>query len=191
MMHEITRLTERLVYGNEFVKLYDDDVRFPNGTTGRYVRLEAAIEGTAVVLIPIHAGQIGLVHTFRYPIGRLVWELPRGFSQGRSIEHTARNELREELGVDAAEVEVIGFLTPDSGLQSARVAAVMARVIEVGGGPEDKVEVESIDWVSMERLEQMIQAGEIEDGFTLAACTLLRLRLRRDDDDLNNWQSLP
>jgi 8-oxo-dGTP pyrophosphatase MutT (NUDIX family) len=176
MNHEITQVAERLVYENAFVRLYDDDVRFPNGTTGRYLRLDAAFAGNAVVLVPMFEDVIGLVRTFRYPLGKHAWELPRGFSHGEIVEETARNELQEELGIDVAEFEVLGFLTPDSGLQSARVAVVAARVADKGHGPDDAVEIDLVDWVDAARLERMILEGVIEDSFTIAAYALIRLR---------------
>ncbi|MFP3461301.1 NUDIX hydrolase [Arthrobacter globiformis] len=176
MSHEIRCIAERLVYENRFVKVYDDVVQFPDGSPGTYVRLDSAVAGTAVVLIPLNEGRIGLVRTFRYALRKLELGLPRGFSQGVSIEDTARRELREELGVDAIKLNVLGYLTPDSGIQSARVAVVEAPVVGIEGEPEDSVEVESVHWLPESRVEEMIRAGEIEDGFTIAALALLRLQ---------------
>lgn len=176
MSHEITQVAERLVYENGFIRLYDDDVRFPNGSMGRYLRLDAVFPGNAVVLVPMYDDLIGLVRTFRYPLGKLAWELPRGFSHGTDIRETARNELREELGIDVAEFEVLGFLTPDSGLQSARVAVVAARVGDKGRGPDNAVEVDLVDWLKVTELEQMIRDGAIEDSFTIAAYALSLIR---------------
>ncbi|MDQ0851100.1 ADP-ribose pyrophosphatase YjhB (NUDIX family) [Arthrobacter sp. B3I9] len=178
MKHEVKQIRERLAYSNPFIELYDDDVEFPDGTTGRYVRLRATMPGAPVVLVAMHEGRIALVRTFRYPLGQLVWELPRGFSQGVSVEDTARNELREELGISSADIEVIGFLAPDSGVQSIRAAVVAATVRAPGQGPEDINEVESIGWVTLQELEQMIRRGQVEDSFTVAACTLIRLHER-------------
>jgi 8-oxo-dGTP pyrophosphatase MutT (NUDIX family) len=175
MTHQIRLLKERLVYANKFVKLYDDDVLFPDGKAGRYVRLRAVTEGHAAVLIPIYRGKIALVQVFRYALGQLVWEFPRGFSQGKSVEDTARGELQEELGIKVATIETLGFIAPDSGIQSARVAVVIARVGDPGDGPQDTTEVASARWVTPTELEEMMKSGEIEDGFTLAAYSLLRL----------------
>lgn len=173
--HEVKQVRERLAYANEFIQLYDDDVEFPDGSFGQYVRLRSTMPGAPVVLIATYERQIALVRTFRYALGQLVWELPRGFSHGVSIEDTARNELLEELGLSGAELEVIGFLAPDSGVQSTKAAVVAAAVHTVAQRPEDTNEIESIGWVSLQELEQMIRMGQIEDSFTVAACTLIRL----------------
>ena len=180
MSHEIRRLKEREVYTNKFFTLYDDDVQFPDGSDGRYLRLAATEPGSGVVIMPIFEGKIGVVRVYRYALEALVWELPRGFSHGESIEDTARNELREEMGVITAKTEVLGFVHPDSGVQSARVAVVAAWSTESGSGPEDIVEVESSMWVELREFEQMIRTGEIEDGFSLAAYSLLQIRGARE-----------
>jgi 8-oxo-dGTP pyrophosphatase MutT (NUDIX family) len=174
--HEIRRVEERKIYANKFFTLYDDDVRFPDGSNGRYTRLAATEPGSGVVLAPIYDGKIGIVRVFRYALDALVWELPRGFSHGESIENTALNELREELGVKEAKTEILGFMHPDSGVQTARVAVVAAWIADAGSGSEDTVEVESTMWVEPREFERMIRCGEIEDGFSLAAYALLKLR---------------
>lgn len=181
MNHQITRVNERKVYANKFVTLYDDDVRFPDGSDGRYVRLATTEPGSGVVLIPICDGKIGIVRVFRYAVSALVWELPRGFSHGEDVENTALSELREELGVREAKIEVLGFMHPDSGVQTARVAVVAARATGTGSGPEDSLEVESARWVEPGEFEHMIRRGEIEDGFSLAAYALLQLQSRHGE----------
>lgn len=175
MTHDVKRIKERLAYSNAFIQLYDDDVEFPDGSSGRYVRLRSTMPGAPVVLVATHERRIALVRTFRYALGQLVWELPRGFSHGVSIEDTARNELREELGISGADLKIIGFLAPDSGIQSTRAAVVTAAVLAPTQQPEDSNEVASIGWFSIEKLEQMMRLGQIEDSFTIAAYTLIRL----------------
>jgi len=41
----IRRTRERLVHENAYVRVYDDDVAFADGTPGRYVRIEPAGDG--------------------------------------------------------------------------------------------------------------------------------------------------
>jgi isopentenyldiphosphate isomerase len=71
---------------------------------------------------------------------------------------------------------VVGSVTPDSGVQAHRVAIVLAEVRRLpdGGPPDD--EVAEVRWVTLEELERAIADGSIEDGFTLAALTLARVR---------------
>lgn len=104
----IERLAERLVYENAFVRVWDDDVRFPNGETGRYFRTRwtapwgvavAATDGEAVLLVETH----------RYGEPRAAWELPKGFgAHGSTPEADARRELLEETGLAAETLEPLG-----------------------------------------------------------------------------------
>lgn len=171
-MHEIRRLREVIAYENRFIRLYDDSVEFPGGRQGNYVRLETLPAGTPVVLLAHWEGRIGLVQTYRYPIGRPEWSLPRGFAHGSSIEASAAEELREELGATASDLRVLGHVTPDSGLLSTRAAVVIARVVEVSDSHDDFEEVAAKRWVTPVELTSMIRSGEIEDAFTLSAWML-------------------
>lgn len=172
MSHNIRRLQQVVAYENEFVTIYDDNVEFPGGRQGRYLRVEAVASGTPVVLLAYKDGKVGLVRTYRYPIGKSQWGLPRGFAHGGSAEESAAEELREELGVTQARLRVLGYLTPDSGLLSTRAAVVLARVESMAESHEDQEEVEAQFWVTPDQLSSMIRSGEIEDGFTLSAWML-------------------
>jgi ADP-ribose pyrophosphatase len=170
----IRRIRERLVHGNDYVRVYDDDVAFADGTPGRYVRIEPAGDGPGAVLLAVHEGRIALVRTYRYPLGDWQWALPRGFAHGTDPLVTARTELAEETGVTDADLRVVGAVTPDSGVQAHRVAIVFAEVGRLPDGRPPDDEVAEIRWVTLEELERAIADGSIEDGFTLAVLTLAR-----------------
>ena len=168
----IRRTRERQVYANDYVRVFDDDVVFEGGADGRYLRVEPAGDGPGAVILAVHEGRIGLVHSYRYPLQGWQWALPRGFAHGTDPIDTARAELFEEAGISDAVFRVLGHVTPDSGLQSHRVAVVLA---EVGpsaiAGPQD-TEIAELRWVAPEDLIRDVAAGRIEDGFTLAVLGL-------------------
>ena len=173
-MTQIRRRREVIAYQNDYVTAYDDEVEWPSGRVGSYFRLSPRGIGPGVVVIPEWRHELGIVKTYRYPIGAEQWAFPRGFSQGAGPLETAESELAEELGAVASSLELIGHLTPDSGLQSSRVAVVHAQVAHVHA-PSDTDEVLATAWISQRELEARIRRGEVEDGFTLAALTLFRL----------------
>jgi NUDIX domain. len=115
---------------------------------------------------------IGLVQTYRYPVGSWQWGLPRGFSHDGDPLVTARVELREELGVQDAEFELLGAMTPDSGMLATRVALVLARVNDPTGRAVDVREVAATRWLHIRELWKWVAEGRIEDGMSLAALTL-------------------
>ncbi|MFF4342729.1 NUDIX hydrolase [Kitasatospora sp. NPDC001540] len=170
----IRRTREVLAYRNRFVDVYDDEVAFPDGTDGRYLRIRHRGEGLGVVVLPVRDGAVGLVRTYRYPLGRLQWGLPRGFSHDRDPLVTARTELHEELGVPEAEFTFLGTMTPDSGLLADPVAVVHARVTTAPGAPLTPEEVIESHWLPLPDLPRWITTGHLDDAMTLAALTLAR-----------------
>ncbi|RKE20151.1 NUDIX hydrolase [Streptomyces sp. TLI_171] len=169
----IRTVREVLAYRNRFVDVYDDEVSFPSGTDGRYLRIRHRDEGLGVVILPVHAGTVGLVRTYRYPLGRPQWGLPRGFSHSTDPLVTARTELREELGIADAEFLLLGTMTPDSGLLAADVAVVHASVPSTTAAlPLAPDEVTDTRWLPLPTLWHWIATGALDDGMTLAALAL-------------------
>ncbi|WP_235613510.1 NUDIX hydrolase [Streptomyces olivochromogenes] len=115
---------------------------------------------------------VGLVHIYRYPVGSWQWGFPRGFSHDHDPLVTARMELHEELGVQDTEFELLGVMTPDSGMLANRVAVVLARVNEPTGQVVDVQEVAAVRWLHIRELWHWVAQGRIEDGMSLAALAL-------------------
>jgi ADP-ribose pyrophosphatase len=170
----IRRVREVLAYDNPYVKVYDDEVAFPDGSLGRYLRITAAANGPGVVILPLYNGSVGLVRTYRYPVGTWQWALPRGFSHDADPLVTASAELREELGVQATDLRLLGTFTPDSGVLDQRVAVVVATVDNPRGTRQDVREVAESRWITTAALWTAIASKEIDDGMTMAAMTLAR-----------------
>ncbi|KDN84025.1 NUDIX hydrolase [Kitasatospora cheerisanensis] len=171
----IRRTREVLAYRNRYIDVYDDEVAFPSGSAGNYLRIQARDEGLGVVIVPVHDQFVGLVRTYRYPLGRPQWGLPRGFSQSPDPLVTARAELHEELGVPDAEFHLLGTMTPDSSLLGTTVAVVHAAVPALpGSAPLDLDEVTGTRWLPLPDLPRWITTGHLDDGMTLAALTLAR-----------------
>jgi 8-oxo-dGTP pyrophosphatase MutT (NUDIX family) len=172
----IRRLREVLVHANRFVRVYDDEVEFPSGSRGSYVRLVPAVAGPGVALLAVCDGLIALVRTYRYPIGDWQWGLPRGLAHDTDPLVTAAAELREELGAEAAGLRVIGSFTPDSGLEDIHVHVVVATVEDRTGRPQDVDEVAAVRWVTVDQLWEMAANGRLDDGMTLAALAIAQAK---------------
>ena len=170
----VRRVREVLAYDNPYLKVFDDEVAFPDGSAGRYLRITSASEGPGVVLLPLHDDSVGMVRTYRYPIGSWQWALPRGFSSDADPLITASTELREELGVEATNFRTLGTFTPDSGILAQQVAVVVAQVEDPEGTPHDTQEVAETRWTPTKDLWIAVANGQIKDGMTLAAMTLAR-----------------
>lgn len=178
MTTPIVRVREIVAYENRFVRVFDDEVVFPGGTAGRYLRVTPPNDQPGVaVLAESSDGCIGLVRSYRYAVDEWQWAVPRGFPHDPDPLITAAAELGEELGVTGpAELTLLGEVTPDSGLLSHRVALVHARVAEKSTHTLDELEIAEIRWVPKQDLLADIAAGKVHDAFTLSAMTLAASR---------------
>lgn len=172
----IKTLRSREVYANRYVTLFDDDVEFPDGGTGRYLRLVAGGGRPAAAALVTCDDLVALVLTYRYPIGQWEWGIPRGLANAEDSRSTILTELREELGGQPVTLEHLGTVHPDSGLLASHVDIYHARWLTPIAEPTDANEVHDVLWISFQDLDRAIADGAITDNFTLVALTLARVR---------------
>lgn len=170
--------TVGIVFEDQYLIVVRDAVRFPDGSFGTYIRIIHRHQGYAgVAIVPETSNGCVLVRHFRHATRRWHWEIPRGFASSSDASKTVLEELKEEIGGHATSVKQIGAYYPDSGVMSSRVHVYQA-IVELGDSTDHKEaisEVRIFDWVT---IGLMIQDGLIDDGFTLAAFTLLNSRMR-------------
>lgn len=157
----------------------EDDVRRPDGSSGIY----GVVDKPAYALIVARDGdRYQLVEQFRYPIGLRRWEFPQGTAPGSlggdepAADELAARELREETGLRAESMVVLGQLDVAPGMSSQRGWVWLATGLTQGEHDREHEEQDMhSDWFSGAQIEAMIRSGEITDAQTIAAWTLLRL----------------
>ena len=105
---EITK--EVKVYENRFCEFYDDEVVFPNGKEGKYLRL--AMKGKySVAILPITKnGEMVFIKTFRHSARGWGYEVPKGYGEEKEEPiNCAVRELSEETGLRAKEFVYLGL----------------------------------------------------------------------------------
>ena len=160
------------VYQNQFVTVHDDEVVFPSGNTGTYLRIVESDGSPGVAALVTRGRDIALVHVYRYPIRAWEWGIPRGFASSADPQTSMLRELREELGAKPHQLKLIGRVHANSGLLAGVVLIYHAVIGEGQTHPADSAEVDAVAWVSIDEVLAMIGEGRITDGFTLAALTL-------------------
>jgi ADP-ribose pyrophosphatase len=168
-----------VVYGDEWVQVVRDAVRFPSGREGTYLRIfgNPAVDGpSGAVILPLLNGRILLRRMFRHATRAWEVEAPRGgcHPDDAGIAATAARELAEEIGQEAQELVPLGTVYGDTGLL-ATSAAVFLAVLTPGDPrprPDDREAFgELVAW-SREELFAAVAAGEVRDGYTLSALAL-------------------
>ena len=177
-MRDFSRATGRpmgLVYDNRpYYMVLADLYRGGAGRLASYARVVYPQPGTnGAVAVPRRGERYGLLRSFRHAPRAECLEFPRGFAEeGLTPEENIRKELDEEMGAEVRQLRYLGDIRADTGLSSGCVQVFLA---EVDGG-EARVGHEGIReliWMTEEELRAKIAAGEITDGFTLSALTLL------------------
>lgn len=155
-------LSSRTVYRGRLLHVLEDEVRLPDGASARreYIRHPGA-----VMIIPVlDAETVVLVRQFRYPLRRHFYELPAGKREPNEDPlATARRELREECGYEAAEWRRLASIHPCIGYSDEAIDIYLARgLTHVGQATDDEEFVEVVPMKLTEALE-WIRDGRITE----------------------------
>lgn len=170
----------RQVYANRWMTVREDLVRHPDGSEGVYGVID---KPTYALVIPRDGDRLHLVEQFRYPVGRRRWEFPAGTAPDRmevDAAELAARELKEETGLVAGRMELIGHLEVAPGMSSQQGRVFLATELVEGPAQREPTEQDMRQgWFTTAEFEAMALQGEITDSQSLAAYLLLRLHDRR------------
>lgn len=124
-MADWQKLGTKIVYKNQWITLYEDDVIDPAGNKTIYSHIAPTSDAVCVVALDENNNTY-IVKLRRYVTGTTAWECPAGKIDGDSIENAAKRELLEETGVRADTIEIIGKIEVFSGTTSFRVSCCIA-----------------------------------------------------------------
>lgn len=142
----------------------------------------------AVAIIALNErGEVYLVHQYRHPVGRVLWEPPAGLldMEGEPPLEAAKRELWEEADLRAATWHTLAdFFTTPGGV-SERIRVFLARdLTEVPEGERFAREAEELDmegrWVPLTELLEAIQAGRVGGPTTSLGAFALDAAIRAD-----------
>jgi 8-oxo-dGTP pyrophosphatase MutT (NUDIX family) len=160
------------------MRVREDAVRRRDGSDGIYGVVE---KPDFVIVVPLEGDRrLHLVQQFRYPVGGRYWELPQGSWEqrpGADPLEVARGELREETGLEAAEMVHAGHLFEAYGYATQGYHVFLATGLRLGEADQEHEEQDLVTGVfALAEVERMIRDGEIRDAGTVAALGLLRLK---------------
>jgi 8-oxo-dGTP pyrophosphatase MutT (NUDIX family) len=171
----ITTLSSREVYRNHWMRVREDEILRSNGKKGIYGVVD---KNDAAIILPIDNGHIWLVEQFRYTIQERALELPQGGWE-MEVEHPeelARGELKEELGLDAAQMTYLGTLWLAYGFLRQKQHVFLATgLTQIEKDPDPEEHDLVVRSIPIEEFEQLMLNGTIRDGCTLSAWGLYLL----------------
>ena len=176
-MSEIRQISRQLVYENNWIRFYEDAIRFLDGSESVYGVVQ---KNDAALIIPIHADRrFQLVQQFRYPVGNRYWEFPKGSWQTTSAEDmavVACGELEEETGYRANSLKKLGTLFQAASFATHSCHVFLASGLVLGRTAREREEQGMITAAfSRDVVDEMIKSGQIRDASTIAALGLLSL----------------
>jgi len=165
----ITTLSTREVYRNRWMRVREDEILRSNGQRGIYGVVE---KDDCATILPLDQGRVWLVEQFRYAIQERALELPQGGWEMEvdDPEELARGELREEIGMNAAQMIPLGTTWIAYGyarqLQHVYLATGLTPTERDPDAEEHDMVVRT---VPVADFEQMMLTGVIRDTCTIAA----------------------
>jgi 8-oxo-dGDP phosphatase len=170
--HEFAVVSSTDVHIGRVVGLRVDDVVMPGGTVARREVVEHL--GAVAVAAVDGDGAVTLVHQYRHPLRRRIWELPAGLldQNGEAPVDSARRELVEEAGLTAARWETLVDVAASPGFTDEVVRVFLARELsEVDRtmlGHDDEEADLVVRKLPLAEAVRMALAGELVNAATVA-----------------------
>jgi ADP-ribose pyrophosphatase len=168
--HEFSVAASRDVHIGRVVGLRVDEVVMPGGDTATREVIEHL--GAVAIVALDEQDQVTLIHQYRHPLGKRLWELPAGLIDhvGEDPVGTARRELVEEVGLAASDWVTLVDVAASPGFTDEVVRIFLARGLsdvdrEVLGEEEADLVIRKFPLAEAVR---MALAGELVNGATVS-----------------------
>lgn len=194
--HEFTVVSSEDIYSGRIIAVRVDDVAMPGGSTARREVVEH--HGAVAILALDDDDQVTLIHQYRHPLGRRIWELPAGLIDhlGEDPLESAKRELVEEVGLAAAHWSVLVDVAVSPGFTDEAVRVYLATGLTVVD--RELLGDEEADLVArkfpLAEAVRMALAGELVNGATVGgilAAQAVRAAGATPRPPDAPWQDLP
>ena len=177
MEHPIVPHAIRNVFTGRIFTVLIESITTPKGVA---LDVEIVRHPGSVVVVPVtSAGEIVLVRQYRHAIGRWAWELPAGtLEPAEDPVRAAARECQEEIGLIPGALDPLGAFFPTPGYCDEEMAFYKATGLRVPGPHDEKAEQDEDEDIEtgafpIERVHEMVRAGDIVDLKTIAGLALV------------------
>lgn len=170
---EFTTIRSQKVYSGRVFDVSLDEIRLPNG---KLSELDIVQHPGAVTLVPVDAqGRLWMVRQYRHAAHGELLELPAGsLEAGEPAGDCARREAREEIGMAADRLELIGEFYLAPGYSTEYMYVYLATGLRPDPLQADEDEFLTVEPLAAAEVYRMAAEGSIKDCKTLAALFLAR-----------------
>lgn len=167
-------VSSKSVYKNRWISVREDNVVRPGGQNGIFGVIEM-VAGSSILPIDVD-NNVLLVKEFKYAVNRETIEvISGGIDKDETPLDAAKRELREEVGVDAADWTDLGSVDPFTTIVSSPNHIFLAQGLSHFDAKPDEGEVLERITMPYEQALKMVMDGEI----THAASCVLILKARQ------------
>lgn len=169
-------LNSKIVFHGKVFDIVQEEIKLPNGKQGIF---DIVNHNDSVAILPVdQEGKILLVRQYRYPIRKLLLEIPAGVMEnGENPQDCAQRELREEIGMGAKNMELVGQFYLAGGYSTEYMHVFLASDLFKSYAQPDDDEFIQIEKYAISEILQMARNDELEDAKTLAALFFAHSRL--------------
>ena len=157
------------IFDGVILHVFKDTVNLPNGNPA--IREVIRHVGAVGVIPMTDDGRVIIERQFRYPLNRVITEIPAGkldsFTEDRLS--AAKREREEETGYTAKEWIPMGDYYPTPAYCDERITLYLARGLEQGQRHLDEDEFLNFEAVPLSDLVEAVMGGRITDGKTQVA----------------------
>ncbi|SFL81077.1 NUDIX hydrolase [Pelosinus propionicus] len=164
-------LASKIVFNGNLLNVFSDQVELPNGkkASREYIKHPGA-----VAIVPItKEGNIVLVRQYRYPIGKVLLEVPAGkLDKDELPDKCALRELEEETGYVANNLKKMASIYTTPGFTDEIIHLYRAEDLIFSKPSPDEDEFLDVETYTKEEIKEMIADGRINDAKSMLALLL-------------------
>lgn len=174
------KLSGETLFTGKVITLEVDKIQLSNGNTS--VREVARHCGGVAVLALSEDNQVTLVEQYRYPMDKVILELPAGkldpLPSGEEDHLSgAKRELEEETGLRGETFTYLGSVLASPGFTDEVLHMYLAQGLSQVEAHPDEDEFLNVMTIPFDTVVEKIMSGEIIDGKTVSAVLKAKLYL--------------
>lgn len=175
---EFKPLNFQTVYQGRAFGVERVELRLPDGKQRPY---DLVRHNDSVSIVPVdEKGQLLFVNQYRLGAGAGLLELPAGvMGDNEAPEECAAREVREETGMAARQLELLGDFYLAPGYSTEHMYVYLATGLYADALDQDADEFIQLETIPVAKVYEMVHGKQIHDGKSLAALLLAMPKLTR------------
>ncbi len=167
-----------ILFNGKVFDLQVDKLEYTSGNEG--IREIAVHPGGAVIVALTSEGKVIFVKQFRYPLQKVITELPAGkLDKGEDPLNCAIRELEEETGYKSNDIVKLGYIYTTPGFCTETLHIFLAKNLVAGNHNREEGEYGmEVSEYSFEEIDEMIRTGELSDAKSICGIQMAKLHLK-------------